>query len=607
MRRSALLAAGFCLLLLGGPVSAQVGGLTIRVLDASDSAPLPGAQVTLSSNQGLVASTTLLTDERGEAVFPVLRTGSGYIVEVAMPGFATRRMSDLRVRSDSTGRFDFLLTTRLEERVEVVARGEVVPLDTTASTSKFDETFIENLPVPGRFYQNILSLAPGVNDADGDGNPNVHGARTREFRGIVNGVANTDPLTGEWLSYVNPASIEEMQIITAGAGVEFGRASGGFARIVQRQGSNEFEGLFSYFFRSSELDNKPATNFGGVEAPSYEWHQPALMLSGPIIKDKLWFRLSHEYIDREEPIDFVTRIDLMERKQHIIADQITWQVSPRNKLAFQYQNDPLTLTNYGLDSEVTAEATQTLERGGPTYSLSWTAPISPTVLVDSVVAYQNHQRTLTPTTAVTEEWWNAWNGCVDFFLYPALNNARCVNSDVPTVTGPHYELSDDRRQRLTMRTQATLFAGRFLGGPHRLKLGLEVENERYFRELDRGPDLHFFTVYNPLGPPSGIATARISTPRVTEGEAEGVSWGLYAEDQYRPVQNLTLTLGLRLDREEIDSEGQLPFDPAAETQALYAGLDEGLPLYQVVPEAFTAYENIGQLQHELAKMLGVGY
>jgi len=447
LRRRVLLAAGVCLLVLGlgGPASAQVGGLTIRVFDASDSAPLPGAQVTLSSDQGLIASVTVLTDSRGEAAFPVLRAGSGYIAEVSMPGFAARRLPGLKVRSDSTQRVDVLLTEQLEERVEVVARSDVVPLDTTAATAKFDETFIENLPVPGRFYQNILSLAPGVMDADGDGNPNVHGARTREFRGIIGGVSNTDPLTGEWFSYVNPASIEEMQIITAGAGVEFGRASGGFARVVQRQGSNEFEGLFSYLFRSSELDSKSETSFGGVEAPDYEWHQPALMLSGPIIKDKLWFRLSHEHIDRAEPIHFVSRVELMEREQRIIADQITWQVSPRNKLAFQYQDDPLTLTNYGLSSTITAEATQTLERGGPTYSLTWTAPLSPTVLVDTVVAYQDHQRTLTPTTEVTEEWWNAWNGCVYYYYYPALNNARCVNSSVPSVTGPHYEKSDDRR------------------------------------------------------------------------------------------------------------------------------------------------------------------
>jgi hypothetical protein len=77
------------------------------------------------------------------------------------------------------------------------------------------------------------------------GNPNVHGGRERDFRAQIGGVSNVDPLTGEWLSRINPESIEEMEILPWGAGVEFGRASAGFARVLQTQGSNEFECTFS--------------------------------------------------------------------------------------------------------------------------------------------------------------------------------------------------------------------------------------------------------------------------------------------------------------------------------------------------------------------------
>ena len=65
-----------------------------------------------------------------------------------------------------------------------------VQLDEQGSTTKFDDTFIENLPVPGRFYQNVLSMAPGVQDADGDGNPNVHGSRQRDVKAEVSGISN---------------------------------------------------------------------------------------------------------------------------------------------------------------------------------------------------------------------------------------------------------------------------------------------------------------------------------------------------------------------------------------------------------------------------------
>jgi hypothetical protein len=91
------------------------------------------------------------------------------------------------------------------------------------------------------------------------------------------------------------------------------------------------------------------------------------------------------------------------------------------------------------------------------------------------------------------------------------------------------------------------------------------------------------------------------------GEATGVSWGLYAEDQFRPLSNLTVTLGLRFDREEIDSKGHQPFDPRAEADAFYLGLSGGARPSRLVVENFTAHENVRQVQNDLLQVLGVGF
>jgi Ca-activated chloride channel family protein len=50
--------------------------------------------------------------------------------------------------------------------------------------------------------------------------------------GVVGGIPNTDPLTGQFLGLVTSDSIEELTVVTAGAGAEFGRAQGGFASVV---------------------------------------------------------------------------------------------------------------------------------------------------------------------------------------------------------------------------------------------------------------------------------------------------------------------------------------------------------------------------------------
>jgi hypothetical protein len=587
-------------LLAGGPAIAQVGSLTIVVSDGADGSPLPGATVTLSNDRGLIAPTAVLTEEDGRAAFPVLHIGSGYIVEISVPGFADRRISDLRVRSNVPERIEVLMSPEISERVEVRAHSNVVELDSVGNSAKFDDVFIDNLPVPGRFYQNILSLAPGIQDADSDGNPNVHGGRTRDFRMEVGGVSNTDPLTGERLSYINPDSIEGMELVHSGGGASWGQAAG-FGRIIQKQGSNNFEGSFSFIYRSSDLDGSGATTVSEDRLPDYEWLQPMVNISGPIIKNRLWYRLSHAYIKKEDPADFLTRVEIIKRTQTINDDQLTWQISPRNKLAFNFQYDPQRYENYGLSAKVSPESTQTLEMGGPTYRLTWTAPQSAHLLFESIVAYQDHTTEILPTTS------GLYNGCVQFRLFPALWRAYCFNADDATYTGSYNERWLDSRQRLTVRSEATYHTGRLLGMTHLLRFGFLIENERFYRRLDRDPFISFHSFAVPFSDVDeyGFVTVNVPVPRASTGRATGVNWALYAEDQFHPTDNLAVTLGLRLDHSEINSIGLMNLDPQAEADEFYRLLDLGRPVSSITPMVFTAFDGIQNFYPQLAEVLGV--
>jgi 5-hydroxyisourate hydrolase-like protein (transthyretin family) len=594
------------------PVLAQTGSLEVWVYAAADRSPLAGATVSLSNEQHLVAVTTALTDEDGRVTFPVLRSGTGYVVQVSLPGFGAQRSSGHRVRSSETERLVFQLSPEQQEVVRVSARSDLIDLGQTSQTTRFSDEFIEELPVPGRFYQNMLSLAPGVNDADEDGNPNVHGARQRDFKAEVGGVSNVDPLTGQWLSFVHPMSIEELEVITAGAGVEFGRAQGGFARILQKQGSNEFEGMLRVLYRTSELDGNGAAKAEEDLVPSFQWLQPSIQISGPIIKDKLWFRLAHERIRGDEPQNLIGAIDVVDRSQNVVADQITWQVSPRNKLAFQYQASDLTLGNYGISSTIPAESSQTLERNGPTYSISWTAPYSPSLLVDSLVAWQDYEQKIAPADTFV------YQDCLGFnWPFFSLATARCYSADTGRTSGTFPETSRDKRQRLTVKSNVTLFKNRLLGASHRLKIGFTIEDERFQRELERKPDVHFYTKRTLVDPCPfggtlpcfqnvGFATGLIHAPEVSSAVATGVNWSVYAEDQLRPAANLSLTIGLRLDREEIDSDGMAPLDPGAEAEEYLsrysAALNNSVTLAQ---KYFTGYPDVEQFHAQVAESMGV--
>jgi hypothetical protein len=572
--------------------SAQsAGGLRIRIIDNRDKAPLVGASVTLSNTNKFVATWTTLSDAKGQALFPVLRAGPGYVIEIVLDGYAGVRQ-DAKVEIGTLKDIVVAMVPEHVERVTVIGEKTQVDLDQSEAATKFSAEFIQDLPVAGRFYQNVLALAPGVQDADGDGNPNVNGARERDFKAQVSGVSNVDPLTGYYLNQVAMDSIEELTVIVAGAGAEYGRAQGGFAQIVQKQGSNDFEGVFGMIFSSSKLDGNGATNLSNSQLPDFYRYNPALQVSGPIVKDRLWYRLSQEWLKREDPLVLGSggTVATVGTERFTTADQITWQVSSRNKLAFQFQSDPLTQTNLGISALVPSSSARKLEVGGPTYSVQWTAPYSPKLLADTIVAYQDSHLNLLPMQTGVP------NTCMPG---SALGMAYCRDLNTGNVSGSYPESARDRRQRVTVRGDATFYKARLWGMSHQIKFGLVVENERYYRELLRTPSfLHQVAFVD--GEIIHIATTTMSVDPFSTQRAVGSNWGIYAEDVVRPRANLSITIGARFEQEHIASDGILPFSPAEEA-ARYMERIEELPYEDqrpvIVANSFVAYEDIlGSMQ-----------
>jgi len=591
--------------------AAQTGSLSVEVVDAAG-LPLSGATVTISHETGYVKATTQRTDDDGRTEFPVLKPGGGYSVEIRHPDHGPRRYDDLRVRINDPLQLSIQLMELLEEQVTVVAQRDVIDMTDSATSYKFSDDFMVDLPVEGRLYQNVLPLAPGVMDADGDGNPNVHGSRERDFAAMVGGVRNVDPLTGKWMSRINPNSIEEIEVIAAGAGVEFGRAQGGFARIIQKQGNNEHEGTFEFYYRSSRYDQFP----GGyaLGKPDYDWIQPAMQFTGPILRDRLWYRLSHEYRDVEEPLFFPSRNAATTTQEWTHSDQITWQASPRNKLAFLFQSDPHRTTNLGVSEVRPAESSWGLERKATSYSLTWTAPYSPRLLVESTAAWQDLTHDIQPTTE------GLANDCIG--LGPAyLQQSQCTNLTQGPISGSYYRTQQDHSQRFTINGKVTAYA-RFAGMSHQIRAGLSIENERYFRELEQTPYGSFWIPKGSLFPIPRYLV-RPSYPQSDEVRATGTNFALYVEDQFKPAQNLTITAGLRVDNEELTGEGPSQFYPGQELRAfedllnplIPILLESGLPSGEVVfyntaaeawPGIFTGYEDFPGFEREMQRTLCEG-
>ncbi len=588
-------------------LAGATGGIRVIVYEVTkdgQKSPLPGATVVLADANHQFPQTAKMTDANGQAIFPVVPVGSAYIVVAQMPGYAAARQTGVRVIAGQTQNVVLALTEQITEVVEVKAKRKVVDLEKSATSTEFSDEFVSDLPIMGRDVENIFTLAPGVNDADGDGNPNVHGSRDRDFKVMVDNVSNVDPLTGQFMQEINPDSIEEIQVVDSGADASYGGAVGAFAKVVTKSGGNEFEGTFNIFLRDSSFENDAA---GNTDPLDFKVFQPSLSLGGPIIKDHLWYFISHEYRGIQVPILVIGGNNFTQTRRLVrSADKITWQVTPKNKLQFQYRADPLIVKPAGVNSITPKESGFTYESGGPTYQLVWTAPFSSSFFFEATVAYSDMEVKYRPYDP------NARNACMpastiirDDTQHEPTNHPYitgldwtrqyCMDRNLGSQrSGTFWQTYKDQRQRWSYLLDAEQFISDWLGGSHRVKAGFSLMRVRYWNRENIRPFVEHYEVQHAGALGMGGSANNVSDyyningfiPRGQEHEALGNYYAVYINDTYEPRPNLSISVGLRFSREEFDLDGYHPFSPKTEQGAFEDGVRACYRQYGYDPDGY---------------------
>jgi len=378
--------------------AAQNTGALRGVVADQGGAPLPGVTVTVEAPDLGAGGRGAVTDQAGQFQIAALAAGADYTLRFKLSGFASVVLSPTEVRAGQATSLKIVLPPedQLRERVEVRATPPVVSLAETTTQTRFTSEFVDALPIFGRDYQDVLVLAPGVNDIDGDGNPNIHGARDTDVGTLVDGVSTTDPLTGKVGAQLNIDSIQEIEVKTSGATAEFGRAQGGFANILTKTGGNAFEGTFKFFWRGSALDgdgagsDDPALhgNVGeqGLRDLDFNDFLPFLSMGGPFVRDRAWYYLALEYISKDEPINALNTAFVAGIREFRGFGKATWQVSPAHRMSLSLNYDPQEYLNEGLNSFTRQESGFTQVAGGTNLTLKGVSVLSPTVVLESSLA-----------------------------------------------------------------------------------------------------------------------------------------------------------------------------------------------------------------------------
>jgi outer membrane receptor protein involved in Fe transport len=308
-RGSSLLVV-LCFLLTAATAMAQTTISTIEgtIKDAQDSV-VAGAQVVVKS-QSLGIERTATSDANGFYRITALPAGN-YTLTISHTGFATRTFDNIELTLNRTLRLDIPLEVgAVSEQVDVVENAQLLNPTSAATGSTITPQQIKEMPTNGRNYLDLMQLVPGVviNRQANVGSDNatpVLGERSGNNNFLIDGQPNKDTVQGGAASQFNQETIAEFQVLTAGFRAEFGQASGAIVNVITKSGGNDFHGLASIFFRNNIFDSSNSLDPNETEAPFLQRWDYSLALGGPIVKDKVFFFGSAERIRENRELNFV--------------------------------------------------------------------------------------------------------------------------------------------------------------------------------------------------------------------------------------------------------------------------------------------------------------
>jgi hypothetical protein len=381
--------------------------------------PLAGVAVEATSPALIEKRRTAVTDSSGRYRIEDLRPGT-YAVTFALAGWSIHRQERVELSGSSTASVDATLSVGpVTEAVTVT--GEIQPLD--VQTAKREMTLrseaVRSIPAV-RSYNSLLVLVPGVvtnaNDtATGTAQTSfpIHGGRQSEGRLQLDGFTIGSPGVGNSATnyVVDTGQSEEVSFLTAG-GLGEVETAGLVMNIVSKSGGNSIHG--SVFASGTggglQSDNvTPSLRDRGVTAvpPLTRVYDFSGTFGGPIRRDRAWYFLNaHSGGSRRDSTNVYynlnagdaaawlyapdgSRLEYSDRTFENASGRVTWQVTPRQKIAGVWDAQAICRTCTGATpggpdpARVSPEAVGVLGRPLHLTQLTWSSPATDRLLLDA--------------------------------------------------------------------------------------------------------------------------------------------------------------------------------------------------------------------------------
>ena len=564
------------LALAATPVEAQETRSVLRgtVVDSTGGG-LPGVQVDAEGPLGIL---TDITDAEGAYRFPRVVPGE-YQITARLEGFQDAVAGGVRVTLGEASTVDFTMQEEFGE--EIVVYPDTVAIDFTESqtATSINKYEIDLLP-RGRDFTEVVSFAAGTVLDNQAGGISIDGASGLENRYVIDGIDTTDPQIGDSAVPMRAEFFEEVQVKSAGYASEFGGSTGGVINAVTRSGGNDWHGSLFLDYENEDLNGrarKELENDGLLyryDKDDEVRYDPGFSLSGPIVRDRLWFFASYQpgFRTRERTVDWPSYDADTYRSDFDIdyaVANVTANIGSKVLLKIGGNISPYTTDGFLPNPDGKADLPDQ-ENYAPlgtkgereTYSMNVDWIASENIVVAGRVGYYhtNVEDTGIPTFDLIHNYSTSNSQAMLDILPPEYRNSAGWFSD-NLQNADQYDIYE----RTSGAIDSTFY---FRGaGDHAVKVGFQTE--RIENDVLSGYNADRILYYfdrsytttsgeSVRGEYGYFRLLRIAT----SGQAETNNDALFVQDTWNVTPNFTLNVGVRAEEENIPNFGATGPDPA---------------------------------------------
>jgi hypothetical protein len=527
---------------------------------------LPGATVTATSPVLIEQQRVAVTDAEGRYVITQLRPGV-YTVTFSLSGLTTVVREGIRLTAGFTANVDVeLRVSGIAETVTVTGASPVVDVQNVRRQTVVTNELLEALPTSTKSVGQLTTLTTGIT-----GLGDVGGAyQVEPGQDVVSGGGRFHGKSGTKVSFdgmgmenssgnssyqLNAASVEEMVMSTSGISADT-NADGLVVNVIPKEGSNTLRvtlaGLYSNdSLESNNLSDELRARGLTTSNKTLKLFDMSASVGGPIKKDRVWFftaprswgvvRAQAGTFWNKTQDSFLTPpgtarkvvlwtpwVDRPEDRMSgrlewydSILSRITWQATQKNKFSFTYdeqracncgsvtagQSHEYYISQYRFDPNRLLQAT-------------WSSPVTSKLLLEA-------------GAAATISQWN-------MYYNPGVRDDIISVFDVGIGQGygsPAFYLGHpNNRDRYTQRASLS-----YVTGSHNFKTGFQTEELVTNTYYHTNGNVNYVFVN---GTP--IQLTQYAYPYLLKARGKA-DMGIYAQDQWKVGDKLTLNLGIRWD------------------------------------------------------------